>query len=162
MYKIPRREVAVRILLDDGRSLDGTLFTAETGPDGGPEDVLHLLNVSSEDFVPLLCGQDSFLLNKAGIIWVQAAGESAAAVASEAGSGRLVPVRLSLAGGLSVVGTLSIVMPEQRSRVLDYLNASGRFVPLFGEGSVTLVQRGYIVSVRSAEADERVEVTRTR
>jgi hypothetical protein len=60
IYRIPRREVLVRILLDDGRTLDGTLFTAETGPGGPPEDVLHYLNETDESFVPLLCGRDSF------------------------------------------------------------------------------------------------------
>lgn len=162
IYKVPRREVPVRILLDDGRSLDGRLFAAETGPGGGPEDLLHHLNDTSEDFVPLLCGEDSFLLNKAGIIWVQVGGAHASEIAEESGSGRLVPVRISLAGGLSVVGTLSIIMPPERTRVVDYLNAASRFIPLFGEGAVTLVQRGFVVSVRSGEGAERPELTRTR
>ena len=156
IYRIPRREVAVRILVDDGRTLDGTLFTAETGAAGRPEDVLQHLNELDEDFVPLLCGKDSFLLNKAGIIWVQLTGSAAAEIADEAGSGPRVPVRFSLAGGISVVGTLVIVMPLERSRVVDYLNASGRFLPLFGEGSVTLVQRRFVVTVRSGAGDERV------
>jgi hypothetical protein len=156
IYRIPRREVAVRILVDDGRTLDGTLFTAETGAAGRPEDVLQHLNELDEDFVPLLCGKDSFLLNKAGIIWVQLTGSAAAEIADEAGSGPRVPVRFSLAGGISVVGTLVIVMPLERSRVVDYLNASGRFLPLFGEGTVTLVQRGFVVTVRSGQGAERV------
>jgi len=45
----------------------------------------------------------------------------------------------------------SIVMPPERSRVLDYLNAAGRFVPVFGEGAVTLVQRRFVVLARSVE-----------
>ena len=156
IYRVPRREVPVRIVVDDGRTLDGTLFTSMTGPDGRPEAVLHHLNETAEEFVPLLCGQDSFLLNKAGIVWVQLSGEPAAEMASEAGVGRRVPVRLSLAGGISIVGTLAIVMPQERSRVVDYLNASGRFLPLFGEGTVTFVQRGFVVTVRSGEGPERV------
>jgi hypothetical protein len=47
-------------------------------------------------------------------------------------------------------------MPPERSRVLDYLNASKRFIPLFGDGTVTLVQRGFIVVVRSSDDGERV------
>lgn len=150
LYRIPRREVPARILLDDGRTLDGKVFTTDSVPGGRPEDVLHLLNDASEDFVPLVCGSDSFLLNKAGIIWVQLTGANADEVAEHAESGRPAPVRLTLAGGLSLVGTLSIVMPPERARVIDYLNAAGRFVPLFGDGSVTLVRRSFVVSVRSA------------
>lgn len=154
IYRIPRREVPVRILLDDGRALDGTLFTAETGAGGRPEDVLRQLNGTDEEFVPLVCGKDSFLLNKAGIIWVQLTGGAAEEISGEAGAGRRVPVRFSLAGGISVVGTLAIVMPVERSRVVDWLNAAGRFLPLFGEGTVTLVQRRFVVTVRSGD-DER-------
>jgi len=156
IYRIPRREIPVRILLDDGRTLDGTLFTSETGPGGHPEDVLHHLNETSEDFVPLLCGRDSFLLNKAGIIWVQVAGTPAQEMTDESVAARHVPARLSLAGGISVVGTLAIAMPPERSRVVDYLNAVGKFVPLLGEGTVTLVQRRFVVTVRSGEGAERV------
>ena len=155
LYRIPRREVPARILLDDGRTLDGVLFTADSGPGGRPEDVLRHLNEGAEDFVPLVCGEDSFLLNKAGIIWVQLTGEAASEVRGDAQTGRVVAVRFSLAGGISVVGTVSIVMPPERNRVLDYLNAAGRFVPLFGEGTATLVQRGFIVSVRSGEGKSR-------
>jgi hypothetical protein len=151
IYRIPRHETSVRILLDDGRSLDGKLFTADAGPGGRPESLLHHLNDAGEEFVPLSCGADSFLLNKAGIIWTQTTGGDAEEIAEAAGGGRVVPVRLSLTGGISLVGTLSVVMPPERSRVLDYLNAAGRFVPLFGEGTVTLVQRGFIVVVRAAD-----------
>ena len=149
-YRIPRREVPVRILLDDGRNLDGVLFTAEATPGARPEGLLRHLNDASEEFLPLRCGDDSFLLNKAGIVWVVISGPHAAEVASEDGSGRAAPVRLSLTGGLGVVGTLSILMPPERNRVLDYLNAAGRFIPVLGEGIVTLVQRGFVVSVRSS------------
>jgi len=156
IYRIPRREVPVRVLVDDGRTLDGTLFTAETGAAGRPEDVLAHLNESHEDFVPLLCGTDSFLVNKAGIIWVELTGPAATELADQSESGQRVPVRLSLAGGLSVAGTMQIVMPLERSRLVDYLNASGRFLPLFGEESVTLVQRRFVVTVRSGEGSGRV------
>ena len=156
IYRIPRREVPVRILLDDGRTLDGTLFTAETGPGGRPEDVLHYLNESEEGFVPLVCGRDSFLLNKAGIVWVQLAGDPARELAGEALDARHVPARISLAGGISVVGTLAIAMPPERSRVIDFLNAAGRFLPLLGEGTVTLVQCRFVVTVRSGQGAERV------
>ena len=158
IYRIPRRELDVRILLDDGRTLDGSLFSSKTGVMGGPEDALHFLNTDSEDFIPLVCGKDSFLLNKAGIIWVQLAGEAADEIAAMNRTGRRVPVRLTLTGGLSVVGTLSIVMPPERNRVVDYMNAVGRFLPLFGDGVATLVQRGFVVSVRSAEGDGQTKL----
>jgi hypothetical protein len=151
IYRIPCREVPVRVLVDDGRTLDGTLFTAETGAAGRPEDLLSHLNDSDEDFVPMLCGSDSVLLNKRNILWVKLTGAAAAELADEIGSGERVPVQVCLAGGISVVGTLIVVMPLERSRVVDYLNASGRFLPLFGDGAVTLVQRRFVVTVTNGE-----------
>ena len=149
LYRVPTRETTVRILLDDGRTLDGNLFTADAGPGGRPEDLLHHLNDAGSEFLPLVSGRDSVLLNKAGIVWVQLSGEAAEQIAADSDGGRRVPVRLSLTGGVSLVGMLSVVMPPERSRVLDYFNACGRFVPVFAEGAVTLVQRRFVVLVRS-------------
>ena len=151
IYRIPRRATVVRILLDDGRSLDGQLFTSDLGPGGRPEHLLHHLNDAATEFVPLASGRESILINKAGIVWAQLTGEAAAEIALDAEGGNRVPVRLSLTGGISLVGVLSVVMPPERSRVLDYLNAAGRFIPIFGEGAVTLVQRRFVVLARSVE-----------
>jgi hypothetical protein len=155
IYRIPRREIPVRVLLDDGRTLDGTFFTHESGPGGCPQDVLHHINESDGEFVPLLCGRDSFLVNKAGIIWVELTGAPAEEIAGSAVGAQHVLARLRIAGGASVAGTLAVVMPPERSRVLDYLNAAGRFVAVFREGTVTLVQRRFIVTVRSGEGATR-------
>lgn len=150
LLRVPRREVAVRILLDDGRTLDGTLFTAEAGPDGRPERVLDHLNDSSEEFFPVACGEDRFVLNKAGVITVTLAGGEEQIGEPELYSSpeHEVPVRVTLTGGISLIGKLPIAMPRERSRVVDYLNSAPRFVPLVGTGQVTLVQRRCIVSVR--------------
>jgi hypothetical protein len=147
IYRIPRREVCVKLLLIDGRHLDGTIFTSEIGSDGLPEQVLQHLNDPGEDFVPLVCGGEAFLLNKAGILWVQlAAALEGDGIENDALAVR-IPTRLTLAGGLSVAGTLAIVMPPERSRAVDFLNAAGRFLPVHGDGTVTLVQRRFVVTV---------------
>lgn len=147
--RIPRRRVPARIVLDDGRTLDAEFFAAPIGPDGLPERLLDHLNDPSEEFVPVAVGDDRFVLNKSGIIMVHVAGGPEAAGMPETFEGHEAAVRLSLTGGLAVIGRLPISMPPERSRVVDYLNAAARFVPLLGEGQVTLVQRGFIVSVRS-------------
>ena len=50
MFQVPRREAEARILLDDGRTLEGQLFLATAGPDGRPETVWERLNMSKEQF----------------------------------------------------------------------------------------------------------------
>jgi hypothetical protein len=150
LYKVPKTETEVRILLDDGRTIDGSIFTSVTGPHGGPETILERLTDASEEFVPLACGADRLLLNKSGIILLQCPLDALAS--ADLGQGaKEVPVRISLAGGTSLVGRLAIRMPPERARVLDYLNSAPRFVPLLGEQQITLVQKHFIVTVRSAE-----------
>jgi hypothetical protein len=127
------------------------VFTADAGPGGRPENLLDHLNDGGSEFIPLASGHESVLLNKAGIVWAQLTGEAAHEISIDAAGGRRVPVRLSLTGGISLVGLFAVVMPPERSRVLDYLNAAGRFVPVFGEGAVTLVQRRFVVLVRSTD-----------
>ncbi len=147
-YQVPRREVHSRILLDDGRILDCVMFTAVTARDGGPQRVIDRLNDSGEEFVPVSCRDDRFLVNKSGIVTVQITDRDEVA-AMRTDSGRESAVRISLTGGISLVGRFEISMPPERSRVIDFLNIASRFVPLFGEDRVTLVQRSYIVAVRS-------------
>jgi len=150
VYKVPKVETHVRILLDDGRTLDGTMFTSVTGPHGGPETILDRLADPSEEFVPLACGDDRLLLNKRGIILLQCSFD-AIGPPPDRPIGKEVLVRMSLAGGTSILGRLDIRMPPERARVLDYLNSAPRFVPLLGDQQVTVVQKNFIVTVRNAE-----------
>ncbi len=147
VYRIPRRTVLVRLLLDDGRSLEGGLYAAAGGGDDY-ERVLARLNDPEEDFVPLAVGDDRFLLQKAGIVTAELLDPPDP---RDPVGVRVVAARLSLMGGTAVLGRLRVEMPPERARVLDYLNAAPRFVPVWNERGVVLVQRRAIVSVRADE-----------
>lgn len=149
-FRIPKIERDARILLDDGRTLDGRFFLSPAGPDGRPETVTAHLNDPAKDFVPFACDEDRFLLNKSGIISVTVPDPEAEVHDEDRSGEHRVAVRISLAGGTSLLGELSIVARPERSRVLDFLNASARFVPLFGGTQLTLVQKRYVVSVRAS------------
>ena len=41
--RIPRRRIAVRMILDDGRNLEADLFVSPIAPNGGPERVADRL-----------------------------------------------------------------------------------------------------------------------
>ena len=151
IFRVPRRKVAVRITLDDGRCLDGVLYTSTSSPRGHPESVADRLNAREEEFLPLACGEDRFLLNKSGIIAVEIPDALDGVDRIDTAGVREIPVRFTLAGGTSLLGKLCVSMPPERSRVLDFLNAAPRFIPLLSNGQVTLVHRNYIVSVRSAD-----------
>jgi hypothetical protein len=144
-YRIPRKAVPVRLLLDDGRRLEGELFVS-LGEGSDFEGVLHRLNDPSEEFVPLAVGDDRFLLQKAGVVTAELVDPME--LPDEPGV-HVVRARLSLMGGTALLGQLRVEMPPERARVLDYLNAAPRFVPVWGPSGVTLVQRRAIVSVRA-------------
>jgi hypothetical protein len=146
-YRIPRRAVSVRLLLDDGRRLEGGLYVA-AGEGDDYESVLGRLNDPEEDFVPLAVGDDRVLLQKAGIVTAEIVELT---TTPEPVGIRVVAARLSLMGGTALLGRLRVEMPPERARVLDYLNAAARFVPLWSDRGVVLVQRRAIVSVRADE-----------
>lgn len=152
-YRVPRRETAVRVLLDDGRTMAGEFYTPVVGPDGLPGRVLDRLNDPAEEFLALRTEDDRFLINKSGIVSVQLDGDVREILGDAAAAGPEAMVRLSLAGGTGVVGRLVLAMPAERSRVMDYLNSAPRFFPLVGEGMVTLVRKSYVVLVRELGAE---------
>ena len=86
----------------------------------------------------------------AGIISVTVPEPDAEIHDEDRGGEHRVAVRVSLAGGTSILGEMSIVARPERSRVLDFLNASSRFIPLFGGSELTLVQKRFVVSVRAS------------
>jgi hypothetical protein len=149
IFRVPKREVQARILLDDGRTVDCTIYTALTSPEGGPQRVVDRLNDPDEEFLPVHAGEERFLLNRSGIVTVELAGDQETIEGADSEAGKRIPVRLSLTGGIGLLGEFHVVMPPERSRALDYLNAAPRFLPVLGEDRVTLVQRNYIVSVLS-------------
>lgn len=147
LYRIPRAEISVRLLLDDGRTIEGDLYVPSSG-DSNLERILARLNDPHEEFVPLAVGNDRFLLNKTGILSAEI---GSPAPGPEAPGARVLVARLSLLGGLAIVGKLRIEMPPERSRVLDYMNAAPRFLPVWGDEKVTVVQRRVIVSIRAED-----------
>jgi hypothetical protein len=147
-FKVPKREAHVRVLLDDGRVLEGEVFAALIGPDGRPGRVLDRLNDAGEEFLAMRTDEERFLLNKSGIVTVELPGTAGDALDEPLDAGHTIAVRLSLAGGTGIVGRLHLIMPPERSRMLDYLNTAERFFPLISEGRVTLVQKRYVMSAR--------------
>ncbi len=154
IFRLPMREVAARVLMDSGESLEGVLYVVAEGPDGHPGRLVDRLNDPTEEFVPMSWKGDSVLINKSGMLTVRLK-ESGFDEVPDAGEQpeHTVPVRVTLAGGHGLLGRFFVSMPPERARVLDYLNAAPRFVPLLGEQNVTLVQRRYIHNVRTL-ADE--------
>jgi hypothetical protein len=145
MFRTPRRVVPVRVLLDDGRKLEGGLYAPGARADGTPGRLVDRLNDDTEEFLPI--ARYETLLNKACIISVELAAGEEQAEGIENAVAREQQVEVALIGGTTLSGWIRVLMPEERGRLLDYLNAAPRFIPVIGENRVTLVHRRFIVSV---------------
>ena len=145
--RTPQRMVAVRVLLDDGRTVDGGLYVAAIGPDGRPGRLLDRLNDDEERFLPL-AGRYETLLNKSAIVSIQLASGHERAEGIEETVAREQQVQMVLSQGDVVEGWIRYLMPEEKARLLDYLNTAPRFIAVIGERRVMLVQRRYIVSIQ--------------
>jgi len=146
MFRTPRRVVPVRVLLDDGRKLEGGLYAPGARADGTPGRLVDRLNDDTEEFLPL-AGRYETLLNKTCIISVELAAGEEQAEGIENEVAREQQVEIALIGGATLSGWIRFLMPEERGRLLDYLNVAPRFIPVIGENRVTLVHRRFIVSV---------------
>jgi hypothetical protein len=145
--RIPQRMVPVRVLLANSQIVEGGLYVPAIGPDGRPGRLLDRLNDGAEEFVPL-AGRYETLLSKSSIVYVQLASGHERAEGIEDTLAREQQVRLILRRGKPVQGWIRYLMPEERARLLDYLNVAPRFIPLIGTQRVTIVNRSFVVSVQ--------------
>lgn len=145
--RIPQRMVPVRVLLADSQTVEGGFYVPAIGPDGRPGRLLDRLNDDAEEFVPL-AGRYETLLSKSSIVYVQLASGQERLEGIEATLAREQQVRLVLSLGNTAEGWLRYLMPEEKARLLDYLNVAPRFIPLIGAQRVTVVNRRFITSVQ--------------
>lgn len=153
-FRVPQRKVPARLLLRDGRELAGELYVPAGGPGGGPGSVTDRLADREESFLPFAGSDGGRLLNKAWITGVQLRSSDAGPELPEPPSEHQVKVRLRLAGGSELRGTVGYSMPEEKGRLIDYLNAAPRFLLLHTGGGVTLVNREQVVEAEREEPEE--------
>lgn len=138
--------VPVRVRLEDGRALDGGFYVPTMASEGRPGRLLDRLNDDTEYFLPL-AGRYETLLNKEWIVTVQLASGHDQLEGIEEDFASEQRVRIDLAAGESLEGWIRYLMPEEKTRLLDYLNCAPRFIAVMSEPRVTLVQRRFIVGV---------------
>lgn len=142
--KVPKRRAQVEVLLPGGAARQVTVFLAEYAPrHSGPERLSDLLN-AHDDFVPALdVATDTMtFLNRHTI--------AAARVAREmelADEGDAHEVEITLVDGTTLRGSVTFLMPPDRSRLLDYLNDAPPFVRLAETERVSLVNKRHIARV---------------
>ncbi len=148
IFRVPQREIAVRVMMADGDILDGILYVPATGHGGGPGRLGERLNDEGESFIPLAQDREAFLVNKTRIMLVELPAGEEELEFHEADSGKECHVEVWMKGDLRLTGRLKYTMPVEKERILDYLNAAPMFIPMLRNGRVVLVNGRYLVRIK--------------
>ena len=153
IFEVPRRQIEARVIVSGGETMVGVLYTAATGPTGGPGRLSDRLNDPQEAFLPLATPHRRCLLNKERIVEVHVAIADEELEFPEGAAAHRAQVRVTLAGGSDLEGSILYTMPSGQERLLDYLNAAPRFLPVLCGETVILVNRSYVVAIVGIDED---------
>ncbi|MFN2545954.1 MAG: hypothetical protein ABR567_00825 [Myxococcales bacterium] len=145
--KVPKRRAQVEVLLPGGAARQVTVFLSEfASRHNGPERLSDLFN-ASEDFVPALdvLSETMTFLNRHGIAAARVAREWE--LGEEAPAGEQHEVEIALVDGTTLRGTVTVVLPPGRTRLLDFLNDAQPFLRLDEKERVALVNKRHIARV---------------
>jgi hypothetical protein len=148
IFRVPQREIEVRITMEDGETLQGVLYVPATGQGGGPGRLGDRLNDENERFIPVALQQQALLVNKTRIMLVELPQGEAEGELQEAGSCVERGIEVEMKGGVRLAGRLKYTMPVERERILDYMNAAPMFIPMLQDGRVVLLNGRYLVSLK--------------
>jgi hypothetical protein len=149
-YRVPKRRVPVEILLAGGSVKQAILFLSEFALDrAGPERVSDLLN-GPGDFIPAVDGefQDTTFFNRLGILLVRVEPSLEGEEASDLVGATEHRVEVHLDQGNRIAGKVQYHLPQDRSRIYDYLNSLGRFVRVSQGQTLVLINKQHITHVR--------------
>ena len=147
LFRVEKLRRAVRVVLTDGRRLDGDVFLAErTRVRAEPQEPIDLLNETAPFFPFFLNEQEVLLVAKDQVTRVEMAapdGDPAAEMPDGA-----MAVEITLIDGSSISGFVPLEKRGEQTRLLDFLNGyAKRFMPVFWGEQVCLVNRLLIASV---------------
>ena len=145
--KVPKRRAQVEVQLPGGATRQVTVFLAAfASKHSGPERLSDLLNAGDE-FVPALDNATDAMtfLSRHGIAAARVAPELE--WGEELTGGEQHELEITLVDGTVLRGTVTFVMPPDKSRLLDYLNDAQPFVRLSEREKVALVNKRHIARV---------------
>jgi len=147
LFRVEKLRRAVRVVLTDGRRLDGDVFLAErTRSRAEPQEPIDLLNEDAPFFPFFLNEQEVLLVAKEQVTRVETAAPDGEAVADMPDGA--MAVEITLIDGSSVSGFVPLEKRGEQTRLLDFLNGYlKRFIPVFWGEQVCLVNRFLIASV---------------
>lgn len=144
--KIAKNRRQVIFTLADGRELEGEVFLSlYEAHRQGSQRVGELLN-GEETFLPVKTSAGTVHLNVANII--KAVTQEDAERHDLMMLGKKYTVRITTLHGEAIEGDIFVDLPQDRSRVSDYLNRPERFLRVFVPGHIVYVAARFILEVR--------------
>jgi hypothetical protein len=144
--KIAKNRQQVIFTLADGSELEGEVFLSlyEVRRQG-PQRVGELLN-GEDVFLPVKTTAGTVHLNVANII--QASTPAATERHELMMLGKRYNVRVTTLHGKTIEGEIFVDLPQDRSRVSDYLNRPDRFFRVFVPGHIVYIAARFVLEVR--------------
>jgi hypothetical protein len=146
--RVPKRRVAVEVVLPGGAVRRVAVFLAEAAPShGGPERLSDVLN-GSEEFIPAFDeeAQRMTFLARRAIALVRVAHEVEADEEDDLTIPTEHEVEITLADGGLLRGLVSYLRPGN-ARLVDFLNERAPFFRLLERDAATLVSRRHVARV---------------
>lgn len=144
--KIVKNTRKVQVTLCDGRQIPGEVFLALFGAHhSGQQHLDELLN-GEETFIPFRTGNSISLLNIEKIMMMKT--ESREEFDELMTLGKKYLVKVAVQNCKVLQGEVFVNLPDDNSRVRDWLNQSTRFLPIFFPDAIIYVNRAQIISVQ--------------
>jgi len=148
--RIPKHRAELEVTSPDGEARSFSVFLAECTTHGGPERVCDLLN-GPREFLPAIdCKTDATIFLARSSIAV-ARVEGPLWDVDELNLPIEHEVEVVLTSGRVIAGLISYVLPNENSRVVDYLNDPAPFLAVVEGERVALVNKRYVQSVALAK-----------
>ena len=152
-HVIPKRKVAVRIRLTSGEGLEGEVFLDFIDPvHRGDQTLLDMLNKDALWF-PVATAAGVQVVNRFQVLTVEPGDGVEVGLVRRDSSAVFRRERVSLEiGDRTVTGQIAMDLPDEFSRVSDFLNFPQNFFALETDHGPRLVAKRHVLSLRALEA----------
>ena len=147
--KIEKFKHPAVLITSTGGRLDVNLFLSHSSDaHPGPEHVVDVLN-SNGAFVPMedILADEILLIAKSQIMGLQLSERD---LMPETLGAPNIPVSVELINGEGLNGSFFIEMPEDRSRLSDFLNYTPQFVYLCQDDNDFILNKTYILTIKQS------------
>ncbi len=144
LEKIKRKATISR---SDGLKQDVYFFLRDFAEEhSGKELFIDIMN-SKATFIPLedIETQDILFLNKSSVMFLELYERD---LTEETKLASEIPARIELTNGEILNGSFYVEMPQERSRVSDYINFSPEFIYLCREKGDVILNKAFVFSVK--------------